>query len=90
VSTEVTHALDQGAGASYKELEDDQSGLMLYLGSMTLVIRATPDPRGDRLLMAFCHEVVQAASIVADELRLKLSPPVPRLISREESRSDDD
>ncbi|TDP93766.1 hypothetical protein [Labedaea rhizosphaerae] len=90
MSTEVTHALDPGAGAQYTELEADQSALMLYLGSMTLVIRATPDPRGDRLLMAFCHELVQAATIVADELQLKLSPQPPRLISREESESDDD
>jgi hypothetical protein len=78
VSTEVTHALDPGAGAQYTDLGPDQSGLVLYLGSMTLVISAAPDPRGDRLLRAFCLELVQAATIVADELKLKLYPPPPR------------
>ena len=83
------HALDPGAGAEYRDLGADQSGLVLYLGSMTLLINAAPDPRGDRLLMAFCNEVAQAATIVADELRLKLSPQPLRALPREEGQSDD-
>jgi hypothetical protein len=53
------------------------SRLVLYLNSITLVITGAPNQCGDRLLMDFCVELARAASVVADEMNLKLHP-VPR------------
>jgi hypothetical protein len=89
VNTEVTHELGPGAGAEYTDLAVDQSGLVLYLNSINLTITASRDPQGDRLLMAFCRDLAGAATIVADELNLKLHPR-PRLRKpQDESPSHD-